>query len=265
VGVIDVENGLLRQFMSRNGHMTSDAPTTAGLVYDLLPDAGFDRHVHDEHQLTWATQGVLLVGTGDETWALPPSHALWIPAGVPHSVVAVSRTRMLSLWVTPQRCPVTWAVPTLVGVHGLAGQLVAHLLALDRDKARRELAEALLWDVLQPVPVMPLITTMPTDKRARRVAEGLRADVTDNRTLAQWGRIVGASARTLSRLFVAETGMSFGRWRTTARLAASLPLLAGGASVSTVARRTGYATASAYVAAFHREVGTAPAHYFGLR
>jgi len=57
--------------------------------------------------------------------------------------------------------------------------------------------------------------------------------------------------------------MTFGRWRTRARLAASLPLLAGGAGIGTVARQVGYATASAYVSAFHREVGTTPARYFG--
>ncbi len=172
---------------------------------------------------------------------------------------------MLSLWVTPNRYPLTWAVPTLVAADGLVSRLVVHLLAVGRDETRRELAEALLWDVLDPVPVTPLITTMPTDERARRVAERLRVDVTDSRTLAEWGRTVGASARTLARLFDAETGMSFGRWRTSARLAASLPLLAGGAGVGTVARLVGYAAASAYVAAFHREVGTTPARYFGLR
>lgn len=63
-----------------------DGSATEGLVYDLLADAGFDRHVHDEHQLTWAERGVLLVDTGDETWALPQSRALWIPAGVRHCV-----------------------------------------------------------------------------------------------------------------------------------------------------------------------------------
>lgn len=106
--------------MSRNGHLTPDVPTTAGLVYDLLADTGFDQHVHDEHQLTWAQRGVLLVEASSETWALPQSRALWIPAGVAHSVVAVSRTTMLNRWVTPQRCPLTWVVPTLIAADGLA-------------------------------------------------------------------------------------------------------------------------------------------------
>jgi AraC-like DNA-binding protein len=74
--------------------------------------------------------------------------------------------------------------------------------------------------------------------------------------------VVGASARTLARLFAAETGMGFERWRTTARLAAALPLLAAGTPVGTTARRVGYATPSAFVAAFRREIGTTPADYF---
>jgi AraC-like DNA-binding protein len=55
---------------------------------------------------------------------------------------------------------------------------------------------------------------------------------------------------------------SGGRWRTTARLAAALPLLAAGTPVATTAHQVGYATPSAFVAAFRREIGTTPADYF---
>ena len=103
----------------------------------------------------------------------------------------------------------------------------------------------------------------PRRVRARRVAEGIAADPAVARPLAEWGREVGASARTLARLFVSETGMTFGRWRTVARLAASLPMLAAGVPAGTVARRVGYASQSAFVAAFRREVGTTPGAYFG--
>src|SRR2546430_2157000 len=59
----------------------------------------------------------------------------------------------------------------------------------------------------------------------------------DPRARDEWGRVAGASGRPLARLFVNETGMSFSRWRTELRLAASLPLLADGVAVSVVARR----------------------------
>jgi AraC-like DNA-binding protein len=56
--------------------------------------------------------------------------------------------------------------------------------------------------------------------------------------------------------------MTFGRWRTLLRLQAALPLLAAGEPVGRVARRVGYETPSAFIAAFRRETGLTPAAYF---
>jgi AraC-like DNA-binding protein len=81
-------------------------------------------------------------------------------------------------------------------------------------------------------------------------------------TLFQLGRKVGASGRTLERSFLAQTGLSFGRWRTLLRLKAALPRLASGEPVSAVAGDIGYESASAFVAAFRRETGVTPADYF---
>jgi AraC-like DNA-binding protein len=103
---------------------------------------------------------------------------------------------------------------------------------------------------------------LPDDDRARQVALTLLDHPADKRTLPEWGREVGASARTLARGFLAGTGIPFGRWRTLLRLQAALPALAAGEPVSTVARRAGYDTASAFAAAFRRETGSTPAAYF---
>ena len=82
------------------------------------------------------------------------------------------------------------------------------------------------------------------------VAEALLSDMADQRTLANWGRTVGSRVRTRARIFVAQTGLGFAEWRTCARLSAALPLLATGLGVGVVARRVGYTTPSAFVAAF---------------
>jgi AraC-like DNA-binding protein len=73
---------------------------------------------------------------------------------------------------------------------------------------------------------------------------------------------VGASSRTLARAFLADTGLSFGRWRTLVRLQASLPHLAEQVPVSSVAPLVGYRTTSAYVAAFRAHTGVTPGRYF---
>jgi AraC-like DNA-binding protein len=247
--------------MSLEGQSVS-AALPAGLVVDLGPNEGFDLHTHDRHQLALAGRGVLVMTVLRTSWVLPRTRALWIPAGIPHSVAASGQTTMLSAYVDPERCPLAWDKPTIVGASGLLGELVAHLSQPDLSAEERQRAEAVVWDVMVPLPVTTLSPPLPVDERARQVADGLLADVTDGRSLAAWGRAVGASGRTLARLFVAETGMGFERWRSTARLAAGLPLLASGMAVGTTAYQVGYATPSAFVAAFRREVGTTPADYF---
>lgn len=70
-----------------------------------------------------------------------------------------------------------------------------------------------------------------------------------------------ASVRTLERLFRAETGLSLGAWRRRARVIHAMELLADGATVTTAGLATGYATTSAFVQAFRREVGVTPGSF----
>jgi AraC-like DNA-binding protein len=240
-------------------------PTGAYGPFRLGRGPAFERHQHDGHQLAWTASGVLTMGTGESTWVLPRSRALWIPAEVPHTVGVTVPAQMYSLYFRPDECPIRWSEPTVVAVSQLLGELILHLARPDADAdpdgARRR-AEALVFDLLEPVAVAPLHTPLPLDERARRVAEEIHAHPAEERSLAEWGRAVGASERTLSRRFAAETGLTFTEWRTQARLMAAFPLLAGGAAVASVALDVGYANPSAFIAAFRRQFGMTPRAYF---
>ena len=74
--------------------------------------------------------------------------------------------------------------------------------------------------------------------------------------------MVGAGQRTLERLFWAQTGLSFGRWRQQLRLAHALKLLAVGQPVTAVALDVGYDSPSAFVSTFRRTFGKTPGRYF---
>ena len=253
--------------MSPAGQPRGSVPDGAALVVVTFPmPAGtrFDWHTHEDHQLAWAASGVLTVLTGAATWVLPPTRALWIPAGLPHETASDGHATMRSLYIKPGLSPVTWAEPTPVAASPLLAELIGYLggtLAADH----RAHAEILLADLLTPVPMTTIAVRLPVSPPARQLAQALRADPTDHRTLQEWGREVAASGRTLARAFAAETGVPFGRWRTQLRLAAALPLLAAGEPVSRVAGRVGYDTPSAFVAAFRRETGQTPAAYFRSR
>lgn len=228
----------------------------------MAPGAQFDWHTHENNQLAWASRGVLTVLTDSATWLLPPSRALWIPAGVRHEVRAHGATTMRSLYVMTGLLTIDWTSPTVVRARPLLAELIEYLGDETMDTSRRHRAAALLVDLLEPLTVTTIEVRMPADGRARSVAEALLQDPAENRTLASWGQQVGASGRTLERAFLTETGVPFSRWRTLVRLKASLPMLASGQSISHVAPEVGYESTSAFVAAFHREVGLTPTAYF---
>jgi AraC-like DNA-binding protein len=144
----------------------------------------------------------------------------------------------------------------------LLAELITYLESVALDGERRGRVEALLLDLLEPVAQATIEVRLPAEARAREVAQALADNPADKRTLGEWGRWVGASERTLSRTWLADTGVPFGRWRTLTRLQAALPALAAVEPVSNVARRVGYDTTSAFVAAFRRETGSTPAAYF---
>jgi AraC-like DNA-binding protein len=230
-------------------------------TFAMAAGSAFCWHTHDDHQLAWAPVGVLTVVTEEATWVLPPTRALWIPAGLQHETRADGPATMRSLYVRPDLCPIGWARPTPIRADSLLTELIGYLERDELDPQRRGRAEAVLTDLLEPVPLATIEVRMPTDERARDVAQALGENPADRRTLDQWGRHVGASGRTLARAFLAGTGVPFGRWRTLLRLQAALPALASGQPVGNVARHVGYESSSAFVAAFRHETGLTPAAF----
>ena len=115
-----------------------------------------------------------------------------------------------------------------------------------------------LLDELAAAPVEKLHLPMPSDGGLRRIADGMTADPSDRATVHEWAKRIGVSERTLSRLVLQETGMSFGRWRQQLHIILALQWLSQGASVQSVATDLGYESASSFVVMFRKGVGHFP-------
>jgi AraC-like DNA-binding protein len=90
----------------------------------------------------------------------------------------------------------------------------------------------------------------------------LRRCADEGANLERIAHQVGASKRTLERIFQRETGMTLGGWRQQLRLLQALPLLAAGESVTNVALSVGYASTSAFISRFRQVLGTTPGRYY---
>lgn len=229
--------------------------------YDMATGERFAAHVHEEHQLVWAASGVVTVEIAGQFWVLPPTLALMVPAGFEHATSATQPTLMRGIYLGAAPSSIA-AQPTVVAVDDLLRSLLEHLTTGRLHGGTRQHAEALAHQLLRPVSVTTINVPMPGDHRLRAIAEHLLASPADDRSLAEWGRSIGAGERTLSRLFLAETGMTFARWRAQARLRAALVLLAEGTPVTRVAREVGYRSASSFVASFRQSTGCTPRSYF---
>ncbi len=223
-------------------------------------------HWHPRAQLLYARNGIMTVTTEAGIFVVPPQRAVWVPARLVHQVRASGRLEMRSLYIDEAAAPGLPGGCCVVTVSPLLRELIMAAVALAPCRpadGRAAHVMSLILDEIRAQRSAPLHLPEPQDGRLKRIAAALRAEPGDGRTLAAWGDLVGASARTLARRFQAETGLSFARWRQQARLLEALVRLAGGAAVTTVALDLGYDSPSAFIAMFRRALGTTPARYFG--
>ena len=61
-----------------------------------------EHHEHDWAQLVYASEGVMSVHTDEGTWVVPSHRAVWIPAGVRHSVAMSGWVSMRTLYILPR-------------------------------------------------------------------------------------------------------------------------------------------------------------------
>ncbi len=245
--------------------MIDDAPVVLRTLALTYGDGhGIEPHSHRWSQLIYAATGTMRVSTQDSCWLVPPTRAIWAPAGVVHQIRFQGTTAIRTLYVAPHLTLNTQRTCRALEVSPLLRELILHIVGvgmLRSDVPAQQRMQALLLDLLDASTTSPLALPLPRDKRARRVAEQVLADPGSPATLTELAHSVGASTRTLQRCFPEETGLSFHLWRQRARLQHGLAQLVSGVSVSGAALDAGYASVSAFVAAFRQHFGVTPGRY----
>lgn len=224
-------------------------------------------HRHAWGQVTFTLEGVVRVTANDSSWIVPPQRAIWIPPDIMHSVDILEAARLRPLFVLAARAPFPGQECRVLAVSPLMREMLVALEQLDpADHGRRAtLLCELILDEVARLATRPIRVPLPQDKRLASLCAALIADPGASHTLDAWAGRVGASERTLARLFEKELGMTFGQWRQQVRLAHAAPMIARGVPLAQVAEQLGYASQSAFSAMFRKTFGTTPSAFFADR
>jgi len=231
---------------------------------NLAANAVLLPHHHPYGQFTYAMQGMVRVTANNSSWIVPPQRAIWIPPDMEHTVTVLEPTLLRPVFVHASRSPFAGDDCKVVHVSNLLRELIAALEQHDEHEQsdRERLLSEMILDEVARCAVRPMRVPLPMDKRLKALCDALIDDPGVELTLQDWAGRVGASERTLTRLFERELGMSFVQWRQQVRLAHAAPLIARGMPLSQVAAQLGYASQSAFSAMFKKTFGSTPTAFF---
>ncbi|KUZ89222.1 AraC family transcriptional regulator [Burkholderia ubonensis] len=238
-------------------------PTEPVMVHLRRPpvDSVIRRHRHSWGQLNCPRFGSIRVSVPGTMWIVPRYRAVWIPPGIEHEVVMQGEVEFHALYVEPTASPLPLDRCAVVEVSRLMRELV-NALADDAiaQERRRRMAMSLLVEEIREAPSLPLGLPLPEERRLRALCMAMMEDPGSENTLQDWAPIVGASARTLARLFHTELQTSFGIWRRQLRLARAIDLIGRNVPLADVATEVGYANAPAFSTMFRSALGFPPSH-----
>ncbi len=230
----------------------------------LFSGQSIETHNHPWSQLVFAREGVIAVESGNVCWVVPTNRAIWVPAGLSHSIKMYGRVFLQTVYFDSRvetRIDLQCAA---YEISSLLRELIAFvcrkgIINSDTDEHRNLIA--FLTFQVRKLRRFPLMIPMPSDQRAKRLASRLIDNPGTNQSLANLCEECGSSLRTMQRVFSQEIGMPLSRWRNQVVMVHAIQLLASDRTVTQVSLELGFESASAFIFSFRKFFGVSPGQY----
>lgn len=223
-------------------------------VGEFLPS-----HNHSEGQVLFARSGTMEITAGEDFIFAPASRVVWIPPKVDHSIRFRSKTKMRTAYIIPSVLIETFKNICVLQASPLFREILLRLTENRvNDQTFKEMLELSLIKEMCLLRNEPFSIKIPKDIRAKRIANIFLKDPSKSLNINEWAQIAACSSKTLSRLFIKETGMTFQVWRRHLRLLLSHELLYKEYSITEVAHAVGFASSSALAEAHRKTFGFPP-------
>lgn len=220
-------------------------------------------HCHQRHQLLYAYSGCIRIDTQLGRCILPPNRAAWIPAGIAHRATMTRVVEYRSVYFSPQ---LAFSAPHKLEILEVQPLLRELIERMSHWQWQRQLSDnqntlALFFEELAHARHQALSLTQPTDRRLQQWLSQLESRDQPMPPLNVAQLQIGASAKTISRLFSKETGLSYQDWRQQWRLLRAIELLSVGMQVSQVAFNLEFSSDSAFIHFFKQQLGSTPKQF----
>ncbi|WP_175561557.1 AraC family transcriptional regulator [Vibrio aerogenes] len=216
-------------------------------------------HQHAQGQLIWMKQGVLSAQTDHQQWLIQPGMLIWIPPYVTHQAHCKHSATLCVLYLPPDLAERWPGEVRLIQASTLAIGIIDTFLLRDiscQNKQRQLMT--LLRDELEHTHCDAYILPLPEDSRLKKITDQLIQHPAMRKSLSEWGRKVGASERTLSRLFMKETGLNYRSWCHRLRHNATLAGLRDGLTNDQLAEQLGLSSGDSLSHWVQRAFGMSP-------
>lgn len=236
------------------GHHRTPALDGVTRIVPAVTDGATSLTESVHHQLVWPLRSAVTVTTDRLSFVVTRPYGLWIPAGVQ----AVADASLWQARYDAPTCPPLWRRIAQFSLQEVVGPLLISLRGRHESPWRSAVEAAIVDHLHEALTANPAPLAFPSDPRAREVALALAANPASTWELSDWSAHVGASDRTLRRIFSAETGLSFAQWRLRLKVQRAIALLRDGFPVGEVAKRLGYRSPNAFARAVRAETGRLP-------
>jgi AraC-like DNA-binding protein len=130
---------------------------------------------------------------------------------------------------------------------------------------KTELVARLMLHELTETAHAPTFLPLPTSAAGRRVADVAAGDYRNQLSVDEVASRAATSVRTVSRLFLAETGLTFKVWRQRARIVQAMDRLARGKAIAQVSSELGFASTASFSCAFRQVTAMTPTTFQGCQ
>ncbi|AWK43670.1 MULTISPECIES: helix-turn-helix domain-containing protein [Photorhabdus] len=221
-------------------------------------DSGF--HQHEMGQLLFTQQGCINITLADHLCILPPTRVAWIPPRIIHRAEIKGSVGYRSIYLDVNRIGYLAEHVEVLEVTPLLREVLERiaLAPFNTDWLQGSAANllAVCFDEIHLAKREPTLLPLPFDRRLARIPM-----TTLPPTLKILAMNIGASEKTISRIFRRETGLSYQQWRQQWRLIKSIELLAKQGNLSSVASELEFASDSAFAIFFKKMTGRSPREY----